>query len=126
MFDHLKEMIPIIADIQKWNCTQCTRGKELVFIFDSSNESHEAHFHMMELRHGNKAPGRGVMSTSAQQVGNLAVLVIRLVRQVRKHDPLNDVAAKAMDYLRREELDGSILRGIKQNMKDQHGTGEGE
>jgi hypothetical protein len=66
------------------------------------------------------------MSTSAQQVGNLAVLVARLVKQVRKHDPLNDVAAKAMDYLRREELDGSILRGIKQNMKDQQGTVEVE
>jgi hypothetical protein len=57
MFDHLTDMIPAIVDIRKWNCTQCTRGRELVFIFDSSDECHDAYFQMMELRHGNKDTG---------------------------------------------------------------------
>lgn len=43
-------------------------------------------------------------------IADLAMLVSRLVQQVRKHDPTNDVAEKAMDYLRRKDLTGSILR----------------
>jgi hypothetical protein len=38
------------------------------------------------------------------------MLVSRLVQQVRKHDPTNDVADMAMDYLRRKDMTGSILR----------------
>lgn len=41
------------------------------------------------------------------------MLVARLVQQVRKHDPSNEVAEKAMDYLRRKDLAGSVLREIK-------------
>jgi len=45
-------------------------------------------------------------------ISDLAMLVARLVQQVRKHDAENDVASKAMDYLRRKELapSMSILR----------------
>jgi hypothetical protein len=43
-------------------------------------------------------------------IADLGMLVARLVQQVRKHDPENDVATKAMDYLRRKDLQGSILR----------------
>lgn len=43
-------------------------------------------------------------------ITDLAMLVARLVQQVRKHDVTNDVAEKAMDYLRRKDLVGSILR----------------
>ncbi len=46
-------------------------------------------------------------------IGDLGMLVARLVRQVRKHDPKNDVAEKAMDYLRRKDLTGSVLREIE-------------
>lgn len=46
-------------------------------------------------------------------IGDLAMLVARLVQQVRKHDPSNEVAEKAMDYLRRKDLAGSVLREIK-------------
>ena len=45
-------------------------------------------------------------------IGDLAMLVARLVRQVRKHDATNSVAEKAMDYLRRHDLQGSVLREI--------------
>lgn len=43
-------------------------------------------------------------------IADLGMLLARLVQQVRKHDPQNDVADKAMDYLRRKDLAGSILR----------------
>ncbi len=52
------------------------------------------------------------MTTDAQHVANLVILVGRLVRQVRKSDPSNDVAEKAMDYLRRSDLTPSITRGV--------------
>lgn len=44
------------------------------------------------------------------KVGDLVMLVSRLVQQVKKHDPENDVAKKAMDYLKRKDLMPSILR----------------
>lgn len=50
---------------------------------------------------------------SKPKVGDLAMLVARLVHQVRIHDANNDVAAKAMDYLRRKDLAGSVLREMK-------------
>lgn len=52
----------------------------------------------------------GGSSQEPATVADLAMLVSRLVQQVRKHEPDNDVAEKAMDYLRRKDLTGSILR----------------
>lgn len=43
-------------------------------------------------------------------IADLAMLVARLIRQVRNHMPRNPVAMKAMDYLRRHDLYGSVLR----------------
>lgn len=54
--------------------------------------------------------------TDAQHVGNLVLLVGRLVQQVRKHDSENQTVEQAMDYLRRANLQPSILRGIKKNL----------
>lgn len=54
--------------------------------------------------------------TDAQHVGNLVMLVGRLVQQVRKHDSENKTVEQAMDYLRRANLNPSILRGIKTNL----------
>lgn len=45
------------------------------------------------------------------QVDDLAALVVRLARLLRKSAPENDLPALAMDYLQREELCGSPLRG---------------
>lgn len=42
---------------------------------------------------------------------DLAILVRRLVRVVTKTDNGNDVANKALDYLKRKRLLGSPLRG---------------
>ena len=50
------------------------------------------------------------------RVGDLAMLVARLIQQVRHQDPQNDVAEKAMDYLRRKDLRGSVLREIEQRI----------
>lgn len=47
-------------------------------------------------------------------VADLGMLVARLVRQVRKHDPENDVAKKAMDYLRRKGFQFAILREFEE------------
>lgn len=47
-------------------------------------------------------------------VADLGMLVARLVQQVRKHDPENDVAKKSMDYLRRKEFQFSILREVEE------------
>ena len=41
------------------------------------------------------------------------MLVARLVQQVRRFDASNDVAEKAMDYLRRKNIAGAVLREIK-------------
>lgn len=46
-------------------------------------------------------------------IGDLAMLVARLVQQVRRFDASNDVAEKAMDYLRRKNIAGAVLREIK-------------
>ncbi len=49
---------------------------------------------------------------AAAKVDELAALVRQLVRSLRKHSPDNETARKAMDYLRRHELQGSPLRGL--------------
>lgn len=49
--------------------------------------------------------------TDARHVVNLVTLVGRLIQQVRKHDANNPVVEKAMEYLRRNDLQPSILRG---------------
>lgn len=46
-----------------------------------------------------------------QMIKDLAMLVKMLVRRIRKLDPKDTVAAKAMDYLKRNGLQGSPLRG---------------
>ena len=46
-------------------------------------------------------------------IADLVMLVARLIHQVRKHEPDNDVAEKAMDYLRRKDLVGAVLREIE-------------
>ena len=43
-------------------------------------------------------------------VDDLAQLVMRLVHQLRKAEPDNELPAKALDYLKRNGLTGSILR----------------
>lgn len=43
-------------------------------------------------------------------IDNLAMLIIRLVRRVRKFDPADTVAAHAMGYLERCDLIPSPLR----------------
>ena len=48
------------------------------------------------------------LRASSACVDDLAMLVRRLVRGI--HDPSNDVCIKAMDYLKRKGLMGSILR----------------
>jgi len=55
-------------------------------------------------------------NTDAEHVGNLVILVGRLIQQVRKHDDSNDVVEKAMGYLRRTDLTPSILRGCEERL----------
>ena len=43
-------------------------------------------------------------------VDDLAQLVMRLVHQLRKAEPDNELSDKALDYLKRNGLTGSILR----------------
>lgn len=45
-------------------------------------------------------------------VDDLAMLVRQLVHSLRKHSPDNTTAARAVDYLKRHELQGSPLRGL--------------
>jgi len=49
----------------------------------------------------------------AKKAANLAMLVARLVQQVRKHDDKNPVVEKAMAYLRRCDLAGSVIRSVE-------------
>lgn len=62
--------------------------------------------------------------TDAQHVSNLVMLVARLVEALRisrKHMTTSGeehpVAAQSMDYLRRADLQPSILRGVTKNIK---------
>jgi hypothetical protein len=58
-------------------------------------------------------------------IGDLVMLIARLVHQVRNHDPDNDVADKAMDYLRRHDLERPILReAMPTNRPRTHGERE--
>ena len=54
--------------------------------------------------------------TAEQHVGNLVMLVARLVQQVRKHESDNKTVEQAIDYLKRSDLQPSILRGVKDNL----------
>lgn len=47
----------------------------------------------------------------SRQVTDLAMLVTRLARALHKASPLNTLPDKAMDYLKRQGLLGSPLRG---------------
>lgn len=54
------------------------------------------------------------MSDPHRPIDDLVMLVARLSRQVRKYDPTNEVAKKAMDYLKRKDLANAILRELEQ------------
>jgi hypothetical protein len=43
-------------------------------------------------------------------VDDLAMVIRRFVHAIRKNDPDNEMAQQAMDYLKRKNLQGSILR----------------
>ena len=43
-------------------------------------------------------------------IEDLAMIVRRLVRRLRNHNPQDDVARQAFDYLRLKGLQGNILR----------------
>lgn len=49
---------------------------------------------------------------AAVKVDDLAMLVRQLVHSLRKHSPDNTTAARAVDYLKRHELQGSPLRSL--------------
>ena len=55
-------------------------------------------------------------------IADLAMLVARLVQQLRHYDPNNGVASKAMDYLRRRNLTASILREVAPIIDDERGV----
>lgn len=57
------------------------------------------------------------------QVDDLAMLVRMLVHSARKTNPDNETARKAMDYLQRHNLQGSILRDI---LRDENDYGAGD
>lgn len=52
------------------------------------------------------------LEQSEKVVNELAVLVNRLARSLRKESPDNEILAKAMDYLKRNGLEGSPLRDV--------------
>lgn len=45
-----------------------------------------------------------------RQVDDLAMMTRRFVHAIRKVDPDNKMARQAMDYLKRKNLQGSVLR----------------
>lgn len=57
------------------------------------------------------------------QVGDLAMLIRMLVHSVHKANPDNETARKAMDYLKRHNLQGSILRDALRDEED-YGAGD--
>ena len=52
----------------------------------------------------------GKRAADAQQVGDLCMLVKRLAQALRKTSPDNDLAKNALDYLKRIDAQGSLLR----------------
>lgn len=63
------------------------------------------------------------VSTLRAQVDELAMLVRMLVHSVRRTNPDNETARKALDYLQRYNLQGSILRDILRDEAD-YGAGD--
>lgn len=53
--------------------------------------------------------------------GDLAVLVVRLVRALRKASPDNDLPEKAMDYLNKHDFDCEPLRKVPNAKITGHG-----
>ena len=51
------------------------------------------------------------IDAAADALDDLTALVVRLARSLKKHNPDNDLADKAMDYLAANKLQGSPLRG---------------
>lgn len=58
----------------------------------------------------NMNPAQETIEQLERERDDLAMLVRRLVRRVRKDKPEDTVASQAMDYLTRHNLQGSILR----------------
>ena len=54
----------------------------------------------------------GLVAGDLPMVGDLAMLVARLSRKLRKATPADDLPAKALDYLSRNGLKGSPLREV--------------
>ena len=50
-----------------------------------------------------------------KQVDEMATLIRKLVRCVRKSQPDNDIAKRSMDYLERHGLNGTTLRAQPNN-----------
>lgn len=77
--------------------------------------------HVMNAKKPNPPPEQDASKyTDAQHVSNLVLLVARLVQSVRNLNtamPENPVVVQAMDYLRRADLNPSILRGVTENIK---------
>jgi hypothetical protein len=53
---------------------------------------------------------------SAPTIGDLAMLVARLCRHVEDTPAGRDIKEKALDYLRRKDISGSVLREIQSSM----------
>ena len=54
----------------------------------------------------------GLAAGDLPMVGDLAMLVARLSRKLRKATPADDLPAQALDYLNRNGLTGSPLREV--------------
>lgn len=55
-------------------------------------------------------PFGGPIPEPEESINNLIMLVVRLARALDKSSPGNEISEKAMDYLHRNSLGGSVLR----------------
>lgn len=57
------------------------------------------------------ASPRGEAGCAGRQVEELTILVRKLAHSLKKHNKTSDLPERALDYLRRNNLGGSPLRG---------------
>ena len=93
--------------IAEYTPTLSQRGGRVSLQCDTAQEASEVFCWLEQVAHA-KPTQAG--QESPPRIADLTMLIGRLVRQVRKHDPNNTVAEQAMAYLRRKDLSGSILR----------------
>ena len=92
--------------IEQWEAT----GAPHYWVIYPDADSYAQGYQMYRLDRQIVEAAEAVDMNEEPKISDLCMLVARLARQLLRVDPNNDVATKAIDYLRRKSLGPKVLR----------------